>query len=67
MRFEKLSPQIYDHSSVINEKKNLFGIVNGLELIRFIIWLMMKFDELSMTYHLVGTHDRGTVSYINYT
>ena len=27
---------------------------------------MMKFDNLSMTCHLVGTHDRGTESYVNY-
>ena len=28
---------------------------------------MMRFNDLSMTYHLVRTHDRETESHINYT
>ena len=67
MRFEKLSPQVYDHNSIINEKKFLFDITIRLVLIISIIGLMMKFDDLSMTCHQVETHDRMTVSYTNYT
>ena len=43
-------------------KKKFMRIIYGLELIESIIWLMMRFDDSSMAYHLVGTHDRGTVS-----
>ena len=42
-------------------------ITIGLELIESMIRLMMRFDDLSITYHLVGTHDRGTESQVNYT
>ena len=42
-------------------------IIYRLELIKSIIWSMMRFDDLFMTCHLVETHDRGTVSYVNYT
>ena len=37
IRFEKLSLQVYGQSSMVDEKEFLFGIINGLELIRFII------------------------------
>ena len=37
MRFEKLNPQIYSHSSMINGKEFLFGITIKLKLIGSII------------------------------
>ena len=37
IKFEKLSPQVYGHSNVIDGKECSFGITNGLELIGFII------------------------------
>ena len=42
-------------------------IIIRLKLIESIIWLMMRFDNLSMTCHLVGTHDKKTESHENYT
>ena len=64
IKFEKLNSRVCSHSSMIDGKKR---IIIRLELIEFIIWLMMRFDDLSMTYHLIGTHDKETESHVNYT
>ena len=37
MRFEKLNPQVYGHSSMIDGKEFPFEIIIGLELITSII------------------------------